>query len=184
VPALHHSDALAMDSRRGPEGLLRTGPECSGRGPRATRRLPIYRCSGHFIARHVGSASLNNEVQSRDPSQLIGDSLGITRRRADTTIATIDTQPRQTITIISSCSATRTEANIHASPTRTVRIADELRATPTSRHAEYSVPSLGLIFLKFADSASQQWKWPWRVEHRAGGEIARPTTAEGVLYLP
>ena len=63
--------------------------------------------------------------------------------------------------------------------------ADELRANSHLKSAEYSIPVLGLIFLKFADSRFRQ----------AEGELAGSSTgrrrigkanyqAKGVLYLP
>src|SRR5437868_7398593 len=63
--------------------------------------------------------------------------------------------------------------------------ADELRANSHLKAAEYSIPVLGLIFLKFADSRFAQ----------AEGALAHKATsrrtpgkadyqAQGVLYLP
>jgi type I restriction-modification system DNA methylase subunit len=63
--------------------------------------------------------------------------------------------------------------------------ADELRANSSLKASEYSVPVLGLIFLKFADSRFTQAE----AELAGTGTERRPITkanyqAKGILYLP
>ena len=55
--------------------------------------------------------------------------------------------------------------------------ADELRANSHLKAAEYSIPVLGLIFLKFADSRFTQAEAELAgSEHRSAARSARPTT--------
>ena len=69
--------------------------------------------------------------------------------------------------------------------------ADELRANSRLKASEYSVPVLGLIFLRYADHKFAQAEKEIEAERvaRAGGRRQRPITrddyhARGVLYLP
>jgi len=63
--------------------------------------------------------------------------------------------------------------------------ADELRANSGLKESEYSIPMLGLIFLKYADS-----RFSVREAELAGGAVGRRTIAkkdyqeQGVMYLP
>ena len=74
--------------------------------------------------------------------------------------------------------------DIYALENRLWGVADELRANSDLKASDYSVPVLGLIFLKYADVRFR------RLEKRlAGGSGRRKITktnyqAEGVLYLP
>lgn len=81
--------------------------------------------------------------------------------------------------------APQPKIDIHDIAHRLWETADELRANSHLKAAEYSIPVLGLIFLKFADS---------RFTH-AEAELAGSSTgrrhigkanyqAQGVLYLP
>ena len=54
--------------------------------------------------------------------------------------------------------------------------ADELRANSHLKAAEYSIPVLGLIFLKFADSRFARPSQSWPARAPVGGRSARPTT--------
>ena len=63
--------------------------------------------------------------------------------------------------------------------------ADELRANSELKSSEYSVPVLGLIFLKYADVKFAQLKK--ELEGQGGGRRTVGKTdyhARGVLYLP
>src|SRR4051794_4605584 len=64
--------------------------------------------------------------------------------------------------------------------------ADELRANSTLRASEYSVPVLGLIFLRFAEVRFRAAKRELAAEPQTGrrsvGEV--DFKAKGVLYLP
>ena len=63
--------------------------------------------------------------------------------------------------------------------------ADELRANSHLKAAEYSIPVLGLIFLKFADSRFSQAKGELAGSGTGRREIGKPNyQAKGVLYLP
>ena len=69
--------------------------------------------------------------------------------------------------------------------------ADELRANSRLKASEYSVPVLGLIFLRYADHKFAHAEREIRAERvaRAGGRRQRPITrddyhARGVLYIP
>ncbi|MBN1483824.1 MAG: type I restriction-modification system subunit M N-terminal domain-containing protein, partial [Chloroflexia bacterium] len=68
--------------------------------------------------------------------------------------------------------------------------ADELRANSRLRSAEYSVPVLGLIFLRYADhrfdQAQQEVEADLAASTRRRQRPARPADyhARGVLYLP
>jgi type I restriction enzyme M protein len=61
--------------------------------------------------------------------------------------------------------------------------ADELRANSKLKASEYSVPVLGLIFLRYADHKFRQAE-----KHLAGTARRKPTKADyqarGVLHLP
>ena len=77
------------------------------------------------------------------------------------------------------------KVDIHDIATRLWETADELRANSHLKSAEYSIPVLGLIFLRFADSRFTA------IEHELAGkasgrrEIGKADyQAKGVLYLP
>src|SRR6476646_6146365 len=75
--------------------------------------------------------------------------------------------------------------DIHDVADRLWETADELRANSHLKAGEYSIPVLGLIFLKFADSRFAQAE-----AALAGTKTSRRTPgkadyqAQGVLYLP
>ncbi len=64
--------------------------------------------------------------------------------------------------------------------------ADELRANSKLKSSEYSVPVLGLIFLRYADyrfsKAEQEFKQ--KSTRRRGGVSKKDYQAKGVMYLP
>src|SRR5437899_7571215 len=63
--------------------------------------------------------------------------------------------------------------------------ADELRANSHLKAAEYSIPVLGLIFLKFADSRFAQAEAELAGSSTGRREIGKANyQARGVLYLP
>jgi type I restriction enzyme M protein len=75
--------------------------------------------------------------------------------------------------------------DIHDIAARLWEIADELRANSHLKAAEYSVPVLGLIFLKFADSRFTQMEVALAGKSTGRREIGKANyQAEGVLYLP
>ena len=75
--------------------------------------------------------------------------------------------------------------DIYAIADRLWEIADELRANSHLKASEYSIPVLGLIFLKFADS-----RFTKAEADLAGSSSGRRTIGKadyqsrGVLYLP
>src|SRR3954464_12331589 len=82
-------------------------------------------------------------------------------------------------------STTAAQVDIYEVASHLWETADELRANSHLKAAQYSIPVLGLIFLKFADSRFTQ----------AEGELVGSSTgrrtigkanyqAKGVLYLP
>src|SRR5450631_1039568 len=77
------------------------------------------------------------------------------------------------------------KTDIHAIADRLWSTADELRANSHLKASEYSVPVLGLIFLKFADS-----RFTTAEAELAGKGTGRRTIgkadyqAQGVLFLP
>src|ERR1700676_570414 len=66
--------------------------------------------------------------------------------------------------------------------------ADQLRANSNLKSSEYSVPVLGLIFLRFADQRFTQMERELTANSRVGGRTASPDKidfqARGVMYLP
>src|SRR5260370_36379427 len=63
--------------------------------------------------------------------------------------------------------------------------ADELRANSHLKAAEYAIPVLGLIFLKFADSRFTQTEAQLAGKSTSRRQIGKANyQAEGVLYLP
>src|SRR5438874_13002741 len=63
--------------------------------------------------------------------------------------------------------------------------ADELRANSHLKAAEYSIPVLGLIFLKFADSRFTTLEGELKGKSTGRREIGKTDyQARGVLYLP
>jgi type I restriction enzyme M protein len=77
------------------------------------------------------------------------------------------------------------KTDIYAVADRLWEIADELRANSHLKAADYSIPVLGLIFLKFADSRFTEME-PQLVGKNTGRrEIGKADyQAKGVLYLP
>jgi type I restriction enzyme M protein len=75
--------------------------------------------------------------------------------------------------------------DIHDIAARLWETADELRANSHLKAAEYSIPVLGLIFLKFADSRFTQMEAGLAGKGTGRREIGRANyQAQGVLYLP
>src|SRR3954447_16399922 len=63
--------------------------------------------------------------------------------------------------------------------------ADELRANSHLKSAEYSIPVLGIIFLKFADSRFSALEAELKGKATGRREIGKTDyQARGVLYLP
>jgi type I restriction enzyme M protein len=77
------------------------------------------------------------------------------------------------------------KVDIHDISARLWETADELRANSHLKAAEYSVPVLGLIFLKFADSRFTQMEVSLAGKGTGRREIGKADyQAKGVLYLP
>ncbi|HEV2033259.1 MAG TPA: type I restriction-modification system subunit M N-terminal domain-containing protein [Candidatus Dormibacteraeota bacterium] len=77
------------------------------------------------------------------------------------------------------------KGDIHNIATRLWETADELRANSHLKAAEYSVPVLGLIFLKFADSRFAQMEASLAGRSTGRRAIGKADyQASGVLYLP
>jgi type I restriction enzyme M protein len=75
--------------------------------------------------------------------------------------------------------------DIHEIADRLWKTADELRANSHLKGAEYSIPVLGLIFLKFADSRFTQVEIELAGKRTGRREIGKDDyQARGVLYLP
>ena len=75
--------------------------------------------------------------------------------------------------------------DIHDIADRLWETADELRANSHLKSAEYSIPVLGLIFLKFADSRFGQAEAELAGSGTGRREIGKANyQARGVLYLP
>jgi type I restriction enzyme M protein len=75
--------------------------------------------------------------------------------------------------------------DIHDIAARLWETADELRANSHLKAAEYSVPVLGLIFLKFADARFTQMEIVLAGKGTGRREIGKANyQAKGVLYLP
>ena len=75
--------------------------------------------------------------------------------------------------------------DIHDIADRLWETADELRANSHLKAAEYSIPVLGLIFLKFADSRFAQMEADLAGKGTGRREIGKANyQAKGVLYLP
>jgi len=65
------------------------------------------------------------------------------------------------------------------------KAADQLRANSNLRAADYSIPVLGLIFLRYADVRSLRWKRNWPERRRVAVRSARADyQAKGVMYVP
>src|SRR5712691_7779238 len=76
-------------------------------------------------------------------------------------------------------------ANIQDLAARLWETADELRANSHLKAAEYSIPVLGLIFLKFADSRFTALETELKGKATGRREIGKMDyQARGVLYLP
>ncbi len=79
----------------------------------------------------------------------------------------------------------RTKIDIYDVADRLWETADELRANSHLKAAEYSIPVLGLIFLKFADSRFSQVEAELVGTSTGRREIGKANyQARGVLYLP
>jgi type I restriction enzyme M protein len=75
--------------------------------------------------------------------------------------------------------------DIHDIAARLWETADELRANSHLKAAEYSIPVLGLIFLKFADSRFTQMEAGLAGKGTGRREMGKANyQAQGVLYLP
>ena len=80
---------------------------------------------------------------------------------------------------------TGTKIDIHDIAHRLWETADELRANSHLKAAEYSIPVLGLIFLKFADSRFAQAEAELAGSSTGRRHIGKANyQARGVLYLP
>src|SRR6266851_7408989 len=78
-----------------------------------------------------------------------------------------------------------TATDIHEAADRLWETADELRANSHLKAAEYSIPVLGLIFLKFADSRFTRMEAELAGTGSGRREIGKANyQAKGVLYLP
>ena len=81
--------------------------------------------------------------------------------------------------------ATPPKTDIYDIASRLWETADELRANSHLKAAEYSIPVLGLIFLKFADSRFTQLEAELAGKGTGRREIGKADyQAKGVLYLP
>jgi type I restriction enzyme M protein len=77
------------------------------------------------------------------------------------------------------------KTDIHEIADRLWETADELRANSHLKAAEYSIPVLGLIFLKFADSRFTQVETELAGKRTGRREVGKADyQAKGVLYLP
>ena len=77
------------------------------------------------------------------------------------------------------------KANVQDIAARLWETADELRANSHLKAAEYSIPVLGLIFLKFADSRFTSLEGELKDKSTGRREIGKTDyQARGVLYLP
>lgn len=77
------------------------------------------------------------------------------------------------------------KTDIHAIADRLWETADELRANSHLKAAEYSIPVLGLIFLKFADSRFTNVETELAGKATGRRQIGKADyQAKGVLYLP
>src|ERR1039458_8470500 len=77
------------------------------------------------------------------------------------------------------------KTDIYAIADRLWETADELRANSHLKASEYSVPVLGLIFLKFADSRFTQAETELAGKSTGRREIGKANyQAKGILYLP
>ncbi|HUA12818.1 MAG TPA: class I SAM-dependent DNA methyltransferase [Solirubrobacteraceae bacterium] len=81
--------------------------------------------------------------------------------------------------------AVQAKTDIHEIADRLWETADELRANSHLKAAEYSIPVLGLIFLKFADSRFTQLEMELAGKATGRRQIGKDDyQANGVLYLP
>ena len=81
--------------------------------------------------------------------------------------------------------AQHSKTDIYDIADRLWETADELRANSHLKAAEYSIPVLGLIFLKFADSRFTQAEAELAGKSTGRREIGKADyQARGVLYLP
>src|SRR5207302_3337248 len=77
------------------------------------------------------------------------------------------------------------QVDIYDVASRLWETADELRANSHLKAAEYSIPVLGLIFLKFADSRFAQAEAELAGSSTGRRDIGKANyQARGVLYLP
>src|SRR5438874_13551828 len=81
--------------------------------------------------------------------------------------------------------ANAAQVDIYEIAARLWETADELRANSHLKAAEYSIPVLGLIFLKFADSRFTTLEGELKGKSTGRREIGKTDyQARGVLYLP
>src|ERR1700722_11291747 len=84
-----------------------------------------------------------------------------------------------------SAASGRSKTDIYEIADRLWETADELRANSHLKASEYSVPVLGLIFLKFADSRFTQAEAELAGTGSARRGISKTNyQARGILYLP
>src|SRR5438270_4223245 len=75
--------------------------------------------------------------------------------------------------------------DIYAASSRLWETADELRANSHLKAAEYAIPVLGLIFLKFADSRFTRMETELAGKATGRRQIGKADyQARGVLFLP
>jgi type I restriction enzyme M protein len=93
------------------------------------------------------------------------------------------TKPRERSPVATDASSAKLD--IYDIANRLWETADELRANSHLKAAEYSIPVLGLIFLKFADSRFAQAEVELAGNSTSRREIGKADyQARGVLYLP
>jgi type I restriction enzyme M protein len=84
-----------------------------------------------------------------------------------------------------SAASRRSKTDIYEIADRLWETADELRANSHLKASEYSIPVLGLIFLKFADSRFSEIEIELAGKKSARREVGKADyQAKGVLYLP
>jgi type I restriction enzyme M protein len=84
-----------------------------------------------------------------------------------------------------SAASHRSKTDIYEIADRLWETADELRANSHLKASEYSIPVLGLIFLKFADSRFSEIERALASKKSARREVGKADyQAKGVLYLP
>ena len=95
------------------------------------------------------------------------------------------TTPRQKLRYRPMAEVAAPKTDIYEIASRLWETADELRANSHLKAAEYSIPVLGLIFLKFADSRFTRLESELAGKGTGRREIGKADyQAKGVLYLP